>query len=79
MQGKARSELAERWDLEALSVLDFEQMLFSEQTPEDCPAGRGHLDSLNSEPMFVSSQVLADSQRIRPALGATFYWPLCKN
>jgi hypothetical protein len=31
MQGNVRSEIAKTWDLEAPSVLDFEQMLFSEQ------------------------------------------------
>jgi hypothetical protein len=50
MQGKARSELPERWDLEALAVLDFEQMLFSEQTREDC---HGSVRRLNSEPNTV--------------------------
>jgi hypothetical protein len=44
MQGKARSELAERWDLEAPSVLGFEQMVFGEQTLQDCRGKQGHFD-----------------------------------
>ena len=44
MQDNVRSELAERWDLEALSLLDFEQMLLSEQTRQAHRVGRDQFD-----------------------------------
>jgi hypothetical protein len=36
MQGKARSEFAERWDLESSGMLSFEQMLLNEQMQPGC-------------------------------------------
>jgi hypothetical protein len=78
MQGNARSELAERWDLEALLVLDFEQMLFREQTPQDCRVARRQFDSCALKRYLLIPKRLPTRRSVGLALAATL-WPLREN